>query len=53
MAHVNDQPVNDLTNIRSGEKNSGLGRFGGDWIIDEFTTDQWITVQHTPQQFPF
>ena len=36
MTHVNDQPVNDLANNPfGGEKNSGLGRFGGDWIIDE------------------
>jgi aldehyde dehydrogenase (NAD+) len=54
MAHVNDQPVNDLANNPfGGEKNSGLGRFGGDWIIDEFTTDQWVTVQHTPRPYPF
>ncbi len=54
MAHVNDQPVNDLANNPfGGEKNSGLGRFGGDWIIEEFTTAQWVTVQHTPRQYPF
>lgn len=54
MAHVNDQPVNDLANNPfGGEKNSGLGRFGGDWIIEEFTTDQWVTVQHQPRQYPF
>jgi aldehyde dehydrogenase (NAD+) len=54
MTHVNDQPVNDLPNCPfGGEKNSGLGRFGGDWIIEEFTTDQWISVQHQPRQFPF
>nr|WP_238985506.1 aldehyde dehydrogenase family protein [Nitrosococcus halophilus] len=54
MAHLNDQPVNDLANNPfGGEKNSGLGRFGGDWIIEEFTTPQWVTVQHTPRQYPF
>lgn len=54
MAHVNDQPVNDLANNPfGGEKNSGLGRFGGDWIIEEFTTAQWVTVQHTPRPYPF
>jgi len=54
MAHINDQPVNDLANNPfGGEKNSGLGRFGGDWIIEEFTTAQWVTVQHTPRQYPF
>ncbi|MEX5219566.1 MAG: aldehyde dehydrogenase family protein [Nitrospira sp.] len=54
MTHVNDQPVNDLPNCPfGGEKNSGLGRFGGDWIIEEFTTDHWVSVQHQPRQFPF
>jgi acyl-CoA reductase-like NAD-dependent aldehyde dehydrogenase len=36
-----------------GEKNSGLGRFNGEWVIHEFTTDHWVTVQHTPPAFPF
>jgi aldehyde dehydrogenase (NAD+) len=54
MTHVNDQPVNDLPNCPfGGEKNSGLGRFGGDWIIEEFTTDHWVSVQQTPRQYPF
>lgn len=54
MTHVNDQPVNDLPNCPfGGEKNSGLGRFGGDWIIEEFTTDHWVSVQHAPRQYPF
>jgi aldehyde dehydrogenase (NAD+) len=53
MAHVNDQPVNDLANNPfGGEKNSGIGRFGGDWAVDAFTTDKWVTVQHVPRQFP-
>ncbi|HBZ29118.1 MAG TPA: aldehyde dehydrogenase, partial [Nitrosomonas nitrosa] len=54
MAHVNDQPVNDLPyNPFGGEKNSGVGRFNGVWAIAAFTTDQWITVQHTPRHYPF
>lgn len=53
MAHVNDQPVNDLPNNPfGGEKNSGIGRFGGRWAVDAFTTDQWVTVQHQPRKFP-
>ena len=52
MAHVSDQPVNDpANNPFGGEKNSGIGRFGGDWTIDAFTTDKWVTVQHVPRQF--
>lgn len=54
MTHVNDIPVNDEPNAPfGGEKNSGLGRFNGDWAIEEFTTDHWITVQHTPRPYPF
>ncbi|MFE4106546.1 MULTISPECIES: aldehyde dehydrogenase family protein [Bacteria] len=54
MTHVNDQTVNDLPNAPfGGEKNSGIGRFGGAWAVAEFTTDHWITLQHTPRQYPF
>jgi aldehyde dehydrogenase (NAD+) len=54
MTHINDMPVNDEANAPfGGEKNSGLGRFNGDWAIEEFTSDQWVTVQHAPRQYPF
>jgi aldehyde dehydrogenase (NAD+) len=53
MAHVNDQPVNDLPNNPfGGEKNSGIGRFGGDWAVEGFTTAKWVTVQHVPRRYP-
>src|SRR5690606_2475525 len=54
MTHVNDTSVNDMPNNPfGGEKNSGIGRFNGQWVIDEFTTDHWVTVQHTPIAYPF
>lgn len=54
MAHVNDMPVNDEAHMPfGGERNSGLGRFNGDWAIDEFSTVQWVSVQRTPRQYPF
>lgn len=54
MTHINDITVNDEAHVMfGGEKNSGLGRFNGDWAIEEFTTDHWIGVQSTPLQFPF
>jgi aldehyde dehydrogenase (NAD+) len=54
MTHVNDQPVNDLANQPfGGEKNSGIGRFGGEWAVAAFTTDHWVTVQHEPRRYPF
>ena len=53
MTHVNDSPVNEEDNTAyGGEKLSGLGRFGGTWSIDEFTTHHWVSVQHTPRPYP-
>ncbi|HZO95704.1 MAG TPA: aldehyde dehydrogenase family protein [Candidatus Baltobacteraceae bacterium] len=53
MTHVNDAPVNDEPNNPfGGEKESGIGRFGGEWAIREFTTDHWITLQHEPRRYP-
>jgi aldehyde dehydrogenase (NAD+) len=53
MTHVDDQPVNDLPfSPFGGEKNSGIGRFNGRWAAAAFTTDHWITVQHTRRRFP-
>ncbi|KAF1054487.1 MAG: 4-hydroxybenzaldehyde dehydrogenase (NADP(+)) [Stenotrophomonas maltophilia] len=54
MTHVNDIPVNDEANAPfGGEKNSGLGRFNGDWAIDEFTRDHWVSVQREARHYPF
>ena len=53
MTHVNDSPVNEEDNTAyGGEKLSGLGRFGGEWSIDEFTTHHWVSVQHEPRPYP-
>lgn len=52
MTHVNDTTVNDEPNTAfGGEKGSGIGRFGGEWAIDEFTTDHWIGVQRTRRDY--
>ncbi|WP_461155684.1 aldehyde dehydrogenase family protein [Saccharopolyspora tripterygii] len=51
--HVNDAPVNDDPNTAfGGEKASGIGRFGGQWAIEEFTTDHWVSVQHQRRTYP-
>jgi len=53
MTHVNDWPVNDEANTAfGGEKYSGIGRFGGEWAIQEFTTDHWISVQEQRRNYP-
>jgi Aldehyde dehydrogenase family len=54
MTHINDHSVADVpTGPFGGEKNSGIGRFGGEWIIRELTRDHWITVRHQPTAYPF
>jgi aldehyde dehydrogenase (NAD+) len=54
MTHINDiSPNDDPNTMFGGEKNSGLGRFNTDWIIQELTTDHWISVQHEQRQYPF
>lgn len=53
MTHVNDSPVNDDTNTAfGGVKASGIGRFGGHWVIEEFTTHHWVSVQREPRSLP-
>jgi aldehyde dehydrogenase (NAD+) len=53
MTHVNDWPIDDEPNTAfGGEKASGLGRFGGEWALEEFTTDHWISVQDRPRRYP-
>jgi aldehyde dehydrogenase (NAD+) len=48
MTHVNDSPVNDDANAAFGGQGIGRpGGFGAQWAIDEFTTDHWVSVQHT------
>jgi aldehyde dehydrogenase (NAD+) len=54
MAHVNDQSVNVEAEMPfGGEKGSGLGRFGGQWALEEFTTVQWVSVQEGNKVYPF
>jgi aldehyde dehydrogenase (NAD+) len=54
MTHVNDNTFEDTpTGPFGGEKNSGLGRFGGEWIINEFTRDHWVTVRHEKSPYLF
>ncbi|GAB4071931.1 aldehyde dehydrogenase family protein [Barrientosiimonas marina] len=54
MTHINDQPVNDEpTALFGGMRQSGIGRFGSPFIIDEFTEGKWISVQNEPREYPF
>jgi acyl-CoA reductase-like NAD-dependent aldehyde dehydrogenase len=54
IVHVNDQPVHDEPQMPfGGVKDSGWGRFGGTFAMDEFTELRWITVQSGTRPFPF
>ncbi|WP_334185500.1 aldehyde dehydrogenase family protein [Novosphingobium sp.] len=54
MSHINDTSIGDSPfNMFGGEKNSGIGRFNGDWIVSELTRDHWVTIQDEPRHYPF
>ena len=45
MVHINDQPIGEEFHVMfGGEKQSGIGRFNGKWVLEKFTTEQWIAV---------
>lgn len=45
MTYVNEMPVQDEAHVAfGGERNSGIGRFNGEWAIHEFTTDHTVGV---------
>ena len=53
MVHINDQSVNDEAHVPfGGEKDSGVGRFNGEWAIEKFTTVKWIGVQNGYREYP-
>ena len=54
MMHVNDQPVNAEPHPPfGGMKDSGVGRYNGDWIIEEFTVDKWTSIQREDREYLF
>ncbi|RSL30100.1 aldehyde dehydrogenase family protein [Salibacterium salarium] len=54
MIHVNDGTINDEPLVAfGGEKMSGVGRLNGSNSLDAFTTQKWISVQHTKRTFPY
>jgi len=54
MVHVNDQPINNEPHVPfGGAKASGMGRYNGEWIIEELTEPKWTSVQHEPREYPF
>jgi len=54
ICHINGPTVHDEAQMPfGGVKASGIGRFGGNAGIHEFTELRWITVQTTPRHYPF
>jgi aldehyde dehydrogenase (NAD+) len=54
MIHVNDSTVHDEPIVPfGGEKRSGIGRLNGDSVVECFTSQQWISIQHGRSRFPF
>jgi aldehyde dehydrogenase (NAD+) len=54
MVHVNDMPVNDEPHVPfGGMKASGIGRFNGEHVLEEFTQPKWISVQREQRDYPF
>ena len=53
ICHINDATVHDEPQVPfGGVKNSGWGRFGGEWAAEEFTEVRWITVQDELREYP-
>jgi vanillin dehydrogenase len=54
MVHINDTTVSDEPHAPfGGIKNSGFGREGGNYSMEEMTELKWITIQLGQRQFPF
>lgn len=54
MVHVNDHPIQDEPNAPfGGMKASGLGRYNGEWVMDELLEPKWISVQHDDREYEF
>ncbi len=54
MCHINGLTVADEPNAPfGGEKNSGIGRFNGKWVLEEFTRIQWVTTRTEKNNYPF
>jgi aldehyde dehydrogenase (NAD+) len=54
MVHVNGPTVHDEPHVPfGGVKDSGMGREGGRWSMEEMTEWKWITIQLGQRHYPF
>jgi aldehyde dehydrogenase (NAD+) len=52
MVHINDHSIQDEPNAPfGGMKESGLGRYNGEWVVDEMVEPKWISVQHEDRDY--
>ena len=54
MVHLNGPTVHDEPTVPfGGVKDSGSGREGGRWSVDEMTEVKWVTIQMGRRHYPF
>ena len=54
MVHINGPTIRDEPVVPfGGVKDSGMGREGGKFAMDEFTELKWVTIQTGQQKYPF
>ncbi|MFZ3217145.1 MAG: aldehyde dehydrogenase family protein [Candidatus Acidiferrales bacterium] len=54
MVHLNGPTVHDEATVPfGGVKDSGSGREGGRWSVEEMTEVKWVTIQMGRRQYPF
>ena len=54
IVHVNSSTIEDNPHAPfGGVKDSGLGREGGQWSMEELTETKWITIQQGQRHYPF
>jgi aldehyde dehydrogenase (NAD+) len=52
--HINGSTIHDEPHGPfSGVKDSGMGREGGQWSMDELTHLKWVTIQRGEAHYPF
>ena len=53
ICHINGATVHDEPQVPfGGVKDSGYGRFGGRWGLEEFTEVRWVTIRRSPTPYP-
>ncbi len=54
MVHINGTTSQCEPNVPfGGVKNSGFGREGGHYSVDDMTQAKWITINQGQMQYPF